>query len=91
MTDPNDALKQIVQSGASGDGVKPANVVITSPKIANAALREFVYQNRYTKKMSEHDILELIMAMDELVEKKEIDSKKLEEIQKDPTILDNKD
>jgi|OpeIllAssembly_1097287.scaffolds.fasta_scaffold73169_2 broad-specificity NMP kinase len=88
MTNPNDALQQILNSGTTGDGkTTKANVVINSPKIANAALREFVYLYRYTNKLSDHDILELIIAMDELVENKELDSEKLAEIQKDPNIF----
>jgi len=62
-------------------------LIIDGKKISNAALREFVYLYRYTKNMSDHNILELVMALDELVESENLDDDKLDSISKDPSLI----
>jgi len=63
------------------------NVIIEGKKISNAALREFVYMYRHGKNMSDHDILELFMGLDEAIESQKLTNPMLDEIKKDPAVL----
>ena len=44
---------------------------------------------RFGKKFSDHDILELIMGLDELIESDKLSNEMLDEAKKDPNILKN--
>jgi len=84
-----DANISVPESANIDNGTKDKKVIISSKKISNAALREFVYMYRFGKKFSDHDILELIMGLDELIESDKLSNEMLDEAKKDPNILKN--
>ena len=84
-----DANNSVPESANIDNGTIDKKVIINSKKISNAALREFVYMYRFGKKFSDHDILELIMGLDELIESDKLSNEMLDEAKKDPNILKN--
>ncbi len=94
MTNSNNDLTKFLDNNkakdvAAGKAAQELKLIIPGYRIRNSALREFVYIYRYSKKMSDHDILELVMALDELVENEKLDDDKLDLISKDPKAIND--
>jgi hypothetical protein len=88
MADPRDILLKIVQGDVSNVNI-PAKTVITGKKIRNKVLKKIVNHYRESNIKTDGELLDMVIAFDEAVEKELIDDELLEKIRKDPKFLEN--
>lgn len=84
--DPTEALLRIVH-GDTKDLHIPHKSIVTGKKIRNSILRKFVEKYRSLNKLTDKQLIDVIMSFDEVVEKELLTDDLLEKIRKDPSIL----
>lgn len=84
--DPTEALLRIVH-GDTKDLHIPHKSIVTGKKIRNLILRKFVEKYRSLNKLTDKQLIDVILSFDEVVEKELLTDDLLEKIRKDPSIL----
>ena len=92
MAIPKESAKTLLKiiHGDVKDLKIPVKNIITSRKLQNKILRLFVEEYRRIPGVSERSIMEVILAMDEAIEKDYLTNELLDEVRKNPSILNIK-
>jgi hypothetical protein len=72
VSSSNNLLQQISQGQITKKPIEDLSYIYVAPKLRNAYLRGLIEQFREEKKMSETQIIEAIIALDELIETEKI-------------------
>lgn len=86
-TDPKQALLKIVHGDTKSLHI-PHKSIVTGKKIRNAIMRKFVEKYKGLNELSADQLIDVILAFDEVVEKELLTDDILEQIRRDPTVLD---
>lgn len=86
--DPTKALMKILH-GDTKDLHIPHKSVVTGKKIRNSVMRKFVDKYRKLNKLTEEQLMDVVLSFDEVVEKEMLTEDLLEQIRRDPSVLDN--
>lgn len=78
--DQNTILQQISQGNIKNNPAKNIDYLNTAPKMQNKYLRALVNDFRSKNRMSDTDILDGILLLDEKIENKEVLNKDIKEI-----------
>lgn len=84
--DPTEALFKIIK-GDIRDLHVPHKSIVTGKKIRNSILRKFVEKYRSLNKLTDAQLIDVIMSFDEVVEKELLTDELLDKIRKDPSII----
>lgn len=84
--DPTQALLRILHGDTDNLHI-PHKTIVTGKKIKNTTLRKFVDKFRRTKKLNEEQLVNVLLAFDEIVEKEKLTEEVLENIRKNPEVL----
>lgn len=84
--DPTEALLKII-NGDTKDLHIPHKSIVTGKKIRNSILRKFVEKYRSLNKLTDAQLIDVIMSFDEVVEKELLTDDLLDQIRKDPSII----
>ena len=88
--DPKDPVKSLLKivHGDVSDLEVPHKSIITGKKIKNDTLRQFVETYKASTHHSNEELVEVLLAFDEAVEKEHLTEDLLEEVRRNPAILD---
>lgn len=84
--DPTHALMKILH-GDTKDLHVPHKSIVTGKKIRNSVMRKFVEKYRALNKLSDKQLIDVILSFDEVVEKETLTEDILEQIRRDPSVL----
>lgn len=85
--DPTRILLKIVQGDVENLHI-PMKTVVTAKKIRNIVLRKFITKYKQLNKLTDSQLIDILLAFDEVTEKELLTDELLSQIRKDPTILD---
>lgn len=85
-SDPTKALLKILH-GDTKDLHIPHKSIVTGKRIRNSIIRKFVEKYRSLNKLTEEQLLDVVLSFDEVVEKELLTDELLEQIRRDPSIL----
>jgi len=85
-SDPTKALLKILH-GDTKDLHIPNKSIVTGKRIRNSIIRKFVEKYRSLNKLTEEQLLDVVLSFDEVVEKELLTDELLEQIRRDPSIL----
>lgn len=87
LTDnPEEALLKIIHGDTKNLHI-PHKSIVTGKKLRNSILRKFVQKYQSLNKLSDKQLIDVILSFDEVVEKELLTDDLLEQIRKDPSIL----
>lgn len=84
---PTKALLKIVH-GDTKDLHIPNKSIVTGKKIKNSIMRKFVGKYKETSALTPEQLIDVVLAFDEVVEKELLTDDILEQIRRDPSVLD---
>jgi hypothetical protein len=84
--DPTEALLKII-NGDTKDLHIPHKSIVTGKKIRNTILRKFVEKYQSLNKLTDKQLIDVILSFDEVVEKELLTDELLDQIRRDPSIL----
>lgn len=84
---PTKALLKIVH-GDTKDLHIPNKSIVTGKKIKNSIMRKFVDKYKKLNELSSEQLIDVVLAFDEVVEKELLTEDILEQIRRDPSVLD---
>lgn len=84
--DPTQALLRILHGDTDNLHI-PHKTIVTGKKIKNTTLRKFVDKYRKSKKLTDEQLINVLLAFDEVVEKERLTEDILEKIRKNPEVL----
>ena len=84
---PSEALNKILQGNFDNVKIDPDSIIIEGDRIRNDILMAIADQYRLEKAYTDKEIMNIILSLDEVVEKGLLTRELLDTIKKDPKIL----
>lgn len=86
IDDPQEALLKIIHGDTKSLHI-PHRSIVTGKKLRNSILRKFVKKYQSLNKLSDKQLIDVVLSFDEVVEKELLTDDLLEQIRRDPSIL----
>lgn len=86
VSDPQEALLKIIHGDTKSLHI-PHKSIVTGKKIRNTIMRKFVKKYQSLNKLSDKQLIDVILSFDEVVEKELLTDDLLEQIRRDPSVL----